>query len=79
MKFSVEEAYTCSTSWIPNFIDFLNKVIEWQVIEGKRLIKIIFRESVPFSKIRSHMNNTKWRALYFACVKVGMSQAELTT
>ena len=42
-----------SSSWIPNTLDFLDKMAEWQASEDKHLIciKIIFRESVPIRKL----------------------------
>ena len=36
-----------NSSWIPNLIDFLYKMVVWRQIEGKRL-KIIFWDKVPF-------------------------------
>ena len=37
----------CSSSWIPNFIDFLYKMVEYWAIEGKH---IILWDKVPFYK-----------------------------
>ena len=54
--------------WILNFIDFLHKIVERQVIESKRLIKIILLVSVSFQKLfRIHTLNMSVITTYNVC------------
>ena len=47
MKFGIQEV-----PWIPNFIDFLDEMVEWWGIrDGKHLIKNYFARQDPFLKI----------------------------
>ena len=51
---SVPKKTNNSFLWIPNLIDVLYKMVEWQVIKCKQ---IYFLEKCLFLKIRSHMLN----------------------
>ena len=48
--------------WIPNFIYFLYKMMEWRAIEGKRLIILILSEKLPFRKFgHIYLVHVNWR------------------